>query len=435
MPLIAVRSSMRAMLREASTGLDDVLIPYAGDLTLARTVRASSCHGADLNLYAVAIAARFTGQELELTIRAEQEETFGWLGEYLDTPIRAAAAVSLARFLRAGETPYHRRIQRAYRDQWPRLFPKAVGGLERAVSPLASFDVADPLEWLLAQDDRPAVTAPPISVRYRDDLTAHLADIFSWPREQPLSGDRAASFMSVLCDRPAWLAVLQAPDETLSDQLLGKVQGTPTAAPSYLYGTTGHARLVRPRQELERALLPRLGLTDLPGAPLELRPIPVPLFASLRSRYLNPHIAPSTPRLACAVLAGGKLVGCYGLRDPGEASGPPSSASPSMFLLSDFPVAPAMRGLAKLVLGAALSRESQLLIEARVGHRVRGLTTAAYSDRPVSMKYRGLFDLWKRTETPADRTRYTLSYAAPLGAWSLDDALGRWLTSFAKEQP
>lgn len=433
--MIPIRASMRAMLREASRGLDDVLMPYAGDLTLARSSHAATIHAADASLYATALASRFTGEPLALVIRPELRDDFGWLEEYLDTPTRTAAAVMLARFLPIGANPYQRRIRAGYREQWPRLFPKVLKGIDEAAAPATSLTWAraDPADWLVSMDDRPVITAPPIDVRYRDDDTAHVADIFEWPEERRLDADAARSFLELVTARPRWLAVLQAEREGLEPFLLGKLQATPTAAPSFLYGTPESHRIHRPRQATEPVLFARFAPGDAVTGPLEIRPLTVAQFAGLRSKYLNPAIAPSTPRACFAVLDAGRLVGCFAVRDPGQAEPPAHIARPVMFLLSDFPVAPGPRGLAKLVLLAALSRESRLMIEAHVHHRVRSLVTAAYSDRPVSMKYRGLFELVKRADTPGERTAFTLSYAAQLGAWSLTDALTRWRASFVKE--
>lgn len=427
---------MRAMLREASRGgFDDILVPYAGDLTLVRSTHAKRVAASDPGLYATALACRFTGTLLDLPIRPQLEEDFGWLREYLDTPARLAAAVMLTRFMPLGNNPYQLRIRAAYRRDWARLYPKVLKGVEAAEPPSAdlTWDPVEPLEWLSVQDDRPVVTAPPIDVRYRDDDTAHVEDIFEWPEEEGLAGDRADTFLALVTDRDRWLAVLQEERAGLEPYLIGRLQATPTAAPSFLYGTPDAHRLVRPRQDTEPVLIPRLQPGTLPRGPLEIRTLTVPQFAALRSKYLNASISPSTPRAAFAVLADGELVGAYAVRDPGQSEPPADIARPLMFLLSDFPVAPAVRGLAKLVLLAALSRESRLLIEGHVKHRIRSLVTAAYTDRPVSMKYRGLFELTKRGETPDGPTTFVLLYAAPLGAWSLDDALTRWRESFARE--
>jgi hypothetical protein len=107
-------------------------------------------------------------------------------------------------------------------------------------------------------------------------------------------------------------------------------------------------------------------------------------------------------------------------------------------LLSDFPVTPTeYQKLAKLVLIAALSKESKLLAERITGKRTRALTTTAFSKNPVSMKYRGLFQLIKRKENKIDLDGldlatayslqpYELNYGARMGDWSLQEGLDIW---------
>ena len=110
-----------------------------------------------------------------------------------------------------------------------------------------------------------------------------------------------------------------------------------------------------------------------------------------------------------------------------------------MYLLSDFPIAPTKyKRLAKLVLYAALSRESKMLAERLTNHRICSLVTTAFSKNPVSMKYRGLFRLLNKKELPGvedgetDMSKiyynqgYQLNYGAAMGEWTLADGLAMW---------
>jgi len=138
-------------------------------------------------------------------------------------------------------------------------------------------------------------------------------------------------------------------------------------------------------------------------------------------------IEPACPRLCVGILAAGKLLGAFAVNDSDGTLYTPGVPHPYAYLLSDFPIAPGVPRLSRLVLYAALSWESQLLIEQAVGHRVRALYTTAFSDRPVSMKYRGAgFELVERKESDGAHKRYVLNYVARLGAWSLAQVLTRW---------
>lgn len=91
------------------------------------------------------------------------------------------------------------------------------------------------------------------------------------------------------------------------------------------------------------------------------------------------------------------------------------------YLLSDFAVRPTPhRRLSKLVLAAAVSREVRDDCEQWLCGRVRTIGTTAFTDRPVSMKYRGLFDVHSRSEGK-------VNYLGPAGRWSLKEGCQWWM--------
>lgn len=118
-----------------------------------------------------------------------------------------------------------------------------------------------------------------------------------------------------------------------------------------------------------------------------------------------------------------------------------------MYLLSDFPVTPTKyKRLAKLVLYAALSKESKLLAERLVNKRIRSLVTTAFTKKPVSMKYRGLFDVLNKKRLPGveegetDMSKiyyndgWQLNYGAPMGQWTLQEGLALWKKSHSQTE-
>jgi hypothetical protein len=166
-------------------------------------------------------------------------------------------------------------------------------------------------------------------------------------------------------------------------------------------------------------------------------------FQTLRSAYMNINIRPGQATLAVGVMVDDKLVGVYAFAaGPTMAQWDTHIDTPTMYLLSDFPVAPTdYDRLAKLVLIAALSRESKLLAERLVRKRVRSLVTTAFSKNPVSMKYRGLFKVLNRKENkalsekwgkeidPSNRyynQPYEINYGAALGQWTLQEGIAIW---------
>jgi hypothetical protein len=66
-----------------------------------------------------------------------------------------------------------------------------------------------------------------------------------------------------------------------------------------------------------------------------------------------------------------------------------------------------------------LSTEMKAVLEQGLNRRVATIGTTAFTSKPVSMKYRGLFRLHSRKEG-------RLNYLADTGRWSLAEALTWW---------
>lgn len=156
-------------------------------------------------------------------------------------------------------------------------------------------------------------------------------------------------------------------------------------------------------------------------------------FAELRAFYLNARIMPASSD-GYAVVVDGKIVGAFAFQfsiqhDTGDA----------VYMLSDFAVAPtSYRRLSKLVLMAALSTEAKRIAERMGRRRIRYVITSAFSNKPVSMKYRGLFALTGRRVLDEDEQKlnghsFLLSYRALAGQWALQDVLALWRERFEKD--
>ncbi|QHC24901.1 GNAT-like putative antirestriction protein [Streptomyces sp. GS7] len=189
----------------------------------------------------------------------------------------------------------------------------------------------------------------------------------------------------------------------------------------YVYASEAPTQIVAPHQPIEPVRAPRLRAGEELGGLLRLSMLKPGQFNAIRSRYLNPRIAPGAANLAVAVKDG---VG----RIPGVFAMPPSSYTPDeAYLLSDFAVAPTdYPRLSKLIVLAATSAETQLLCQRAFSRRVRALSTTAFSNNPVSMKYRGLLRLTKRGPSNEDGWKFQLQYQGAVGGHTLDEALQTW---------
>ena len=75
------------------------------------------------------------------------------------------------------------------------------------------------------------------------------------------------------------------------------------------------------------------------------------------------------------------------------------------------------------------AKEVKDVIDAKLMSRFGWLITTAFSENPVSMKYRGVFKLYSRKEK---KKLYSLNYFAKLGEKTLQDQFNTWVKKHAK---
>ena len=231
--------------------------------------------------------------------------------------------------------------------------------------------------------------------------------------------------------------------------LVAKIKPTNRAITTYVYAKSDKKRVVTLKQLISKSeSFERLGPGDKVADDLSIAPISQQTFFSLRSQYMNKGIRPGRPTQAYGVFSGGKLMGAYAIDVSGtKMVWEKHLSTPAIYLMSDFPVEPVdYDKLAKLVIVAALSKESKLLMERLTRRRVKSIITTAFSKNPVSMKYRGLFKLLKRKENKIleetdwakevdndyYRRPFALEYGAEAGQWTLAEGLEIWKKKYSQ---
>jgi hypothetical protein len=137
----------------------------------------------------------------------------------------------------------------------------------------------------------------------------------------------------------------------------------------------------------------------------------------LKDKYLAPGLFHSTGEMNCLVFLGGALAGgfIYNRSTMGDAH--------EVYLRSDFSIVRERR-VAKLVAMLAASRESVRAFDRAYVQRTTYVTTTAFTDRPVSMKYRGIYDL-------VGRKPGFLNYQSHVRDQSPDEVYAEWWSRFA----
>jgi hypothetical protein len=430
---------MRAIVRETAEGWPrgSVYVPCCGNFTIERSLAGMgfALRSSDVSIYTTAIGRWLTRRPIGVRLRDESAEQLGWLSDSLDDGVGTVATLMLGtRFLASvgREGLWHDRVVRSYREQWKAKHAETVERLSASGIELASYEVEDVRSWLQkVPRDAPVCSFPPFYGGGYEKLYEPLEQHFTWdaPEYEPLSDADVVGVLGAITDRPYWLTASNHDVPELQSFLRGVIKATPRAAPFYVYASEAPTRIVAPRQPIEPVKVPRLRGGDELVAPLSLSLLKPGQFNALRSRYLNPRIAPGAANLAVAVKdGGGRILGVFAMA--------PSSYTPDeAYLLSDFAVAPTdYPRLSKLIVLAATSSEAQLLCQRAFSRRVRAVSTTAFSNNPVSMKYRGLLRLTKRGPSNEGGWKFQLQYQGVMGGHTLAEAMEKWAKRWGARQ-
>lgn len=253
---------------------------------------------------------------------------------------------------------------------------------------------------------------------------AMIDTFFDWPEPEYPELDEAGKdeLVEMVKDRPNWLIGLHIERDELRPFLRGRVQTSNRGVPIHVYSSGDASRIVRPRQPVERIPMPKIGQTDTidSGGTMKIHPLTGGQFAMIRSQFMAKSIKPGSPLLACGVSVDGKIIGAF-------AYLPPKYDPDCIYLMSDFPVSwSRYKHLAKLVIVAAMSQEAKQLVQRPLAHLVTSVATTAFTNRPVSMKYRAIMSLTSRKPAEDGIHEFQLQYEGPMGKWTLQEGLKMW---------
>jgi hypothetical protein len=427
----------------------DLYIGCSGNLTIERAIFTQGwrLHGNDVLLYSSAIGSYFAGTPLTYTLTPAAIEAYPWIVDYVETPTdQLATMMLLSRLVETlGKTnAYYRRIVEAHRQQWARMHEVTKRRIENLPMRLASFSPEDVFTWIdKVPKDAPLVMYPPFFGGDYTNQFAKLDKMYDWPARpgyEEIQSEHRDQLLEKIQDRKQWLMGVHTRLPHIDHLRRGMTQTTNRGVSIHVYSSDAPIRIVVPRQPTSPFLAPHLRKGQKLGEKMTLAVLSESQFSALRSKYMNPHIKPGAASLPIAVLVDGVLVGVFAFSfAPTTANWDSYIDGPHTYLLSDFPVAnSSYKHLAKLVLYASLSHEAKALAERASNRLYRALTTTAFAKNPVSMKYRGVFKLLKRTENEAAHQgaidssdayyaqRYELQYGQQLGQWSLDEGYQIW---------
>lgn len=426
----------------------------SGNLTVERSIAdlQNPVWGNDVTIYSAALGAAAAREAFPCRVAEAYEEAWGWLNEFLpeeDPCATAATIILMSRCVDVIDKPdhkYYARLAEGTINQWEKLHTGTSDKYREALPLLRGFKIEGALEVLRETPKETAViTFPPFFAGDYEAMFRRLARLFVWnePTFELLNEETREELIQRCTEHDEWIVALPIRHSKLESHLKAVTKTTNRGVPINFYASTGTSRVVMPHQKLEALAVPRLGKTEQIEGPLDVIYLTDGQFSTVRSQFMNRHIVPGQPTTAFGVTAGNRFIGAFAISAPGGGQGAKAyraireQIGSCVYLLSDFPIAPTQyKRLAKLILVAAQSKEVQAALERDYGKKVDSLLTTAFSDNPVSMKYRSNFKLLSRKEGHEERGRvhhrYMLNYWSSAGQWTLEEGLEMWQEKHAQ---
>lgn len=432
-------ADLRAIVIETAKHWPDeaIYVGCSGNYTIERVLDelGRPLHSNDVQGYSSALGWFLSTGETPFTLKEEWKDELEWIEPYLDGGIGTAATLMLGTvFLPlVGSTKlYQMRTLEAYKQQFPRLHEKTVERLENLPLRLASYSAMDVMDFMedVVPVDAPVAMFPPFYGGDYEEQFESFDTFFDWPAPEfeEWNDDARERLIEMVADRPHWVLGLHIEQPGYERHLRGRVQTTNRGVPIHVYGSGNVSRIVQPRQQVEFIAAPKIGFNDDLDGEMKIHPLTGGQFQAIRSQFMSKTILPGQPVLAFGVTVGGVLVGSF-------AYGQQSGDKDCIYLLSDFPVSwSKYKHLAKLIVIAGMSAEAKFLVQRSMSHRIRRIETTAFSNRPVSMKYRGLMKLLRRGEGDDGHHQHKLQYGAPIGEWTLAEGLAMWQKRWSAER-
>lgn len=201
-----------------------------------------------------------------------------------------------------------------------------------------------------------------------------------------------------------------------------------TGTPHYLYARDGDARLIRPKANLKPFKFEPLDLAKLTAdSKVELRKVDGGRAMYVRNMFLKKSIKPAPGRWNYLIYLDGMLAGVL-VYDPSKFGPRPDC----IYLLSDVSVSREAK-VSKLISRLATNQVVIGDIAARALAKMSYVVTTAFSDHPVSMKYRGIFELLSRKEAEAPATGFQLQYGSEVRGETPQDAYSWWWSTHVSQ--
>lgn len=422
----------------------------SGNFSIETTLRLNGYQGkisgCDVSIYTCMLGLYFSGQDGFLELNEEYRDEFADLVPFLENQQGRAAAVAvmldLAEHIRQ-KNDYQRRMYNSYMRHLTELMEGTCEKLERKKQQLRldefyPQDGQTRIHDIPDSPDHAVLSFPPTYSGGYEKLYAVVDEIFSWQQPEYMELTSGADFARRIVEKPnPWILGAELPDQDLED-VTGKpvaVCDRGTQVKVYLYSNIDDegTKLVRRKTAPAESKHVRLSDDDeiTEDSVLGVHQISSVEADYVRQVYASVEVGQAPAQYCYAVTVDGKLIGILMFQDYGKANfmkdGQPMDI---VYMMADITISSERyKRLSKLVLMASCSVELKDMLENRCIKQIEYIMTTAFSNNPVSMKYRGLFKMYSRKE---EGGLFKLNYYAPADKFTLKEALKQWLKKYNK---
>jgi len=391
---------------------------------LSRYAPKAKIWGNDVSLYSSVLGAYLAGQSFNLAVR---EEKFAWLEPYLgDVEAKASAIMVLFEALKyeKADNLFKKRHWAHYLNNFEGFQQATVAKLrerkrEVRLEGYTSKDIFDLLDEM--PKEAVAIAFLPTYAGGYERMFKRLEEIFDWDR--PSYGLIDPERKTAILEKMKTRDYLFLDDREWPDLPLVAAVRKARMKPVYIYSNMEALRRGVLKQQRHAEFVPFSRLSDqdeiTPEANLTITPTTNRVVNYYRDVYLSKGVGiPADGEVPLVAAVDAKVFG-FLIYSRMQGGG-------DVYLLADFVVnSTRYRRLAKLLLLVTQTREVRRLLEEKFLLEIPKCRTMVFTDKPVSMKYRGLYQL-------ARRDPGKLVYETDMGILDASEVIPLWLKKFEK---
>lgn len=427
---------------------DRIIVGCSGNFTIERSIsKLVKCPitSNDVTIYSSYLGKYLAGESLDdLKIREDYKGYCGYFEKYMNSDTEKIATLILATDVCEYDFknhPYFDRMRKAYEEQFPELHAQLCKKLENIKTNIDSFYFGDVMKLIDHLEGNVGfISFPPFFKGGYEKMWHNISQVFTFQEPEYEVFD-PNKHIKIFCDKVSkarhFCIGTERKVEELEKYFIGIVQ-THQGKNIYFYSKTEKRVYVNKRAQYSKLLIERIKEDD-EITNVEVKKISHEIFDELRAKYLSKGIVPARESSAYGLFnQDGKLFGVFGFSTSITLSNFESMISgPTIYMMTDFAVSPTkIKHLSKLVLMCVLSKEVKMLAEHDANKRCRSIVTNAFTKKPVSMKYRGIFEILNKRELEYDEhgkcKKFNITYGAEMGKWTLEEAYEIWKRKFAK---